>query len=161
MGILVGAGVAVALAAAGAFAERSVRERELADLRVRLSAVKVRTAAASLVVERVAGTESWRAGRPSFLECLRDVTLAFPPDGRIWATSVAVREDMRGVISGKAADAGAVVALLDDLRRNAAFRDVKLVHMREAGGESRQIAYAVSLVFVRRTGAAADDGKAR
>ena len=77
------------------------------------------------------------------------------------ANTVAVREDMRGVISGKAADAGAVVALLDDLRRNAAFRDVKLVHMREAGGESRQIAYAVSLVFVRRTGAAADDGKAR
>jgi tRNA pseudouridine-54 N-methylase len=90
----------------------------------------------------------WREQGPRFLECLRELTLAFPAEGRIWTTSLAIREDMRGLVSGKSVDDKAVLELLDQLKKDAAFTDVKLVYIREAGGNVREVAYAISFVFV-------------
>jgi len=144
-GLAVGMG---GLIVCGAYADWRSRENELRALRARLAAMKAETAPSSLLVTRVGETERWWKERVSFLECLREITLAFPSNERIWTTSITVKEDMRGVVSGKASDPGAVIALIDSLRRNPVFKDVKLVHMREAGGERREITYTVSFLCV-------------
>ena len=123
-------------------------ERDLAALRERLDAMKADTDAARRVVERVTFARGWYEQRPKFLDCLRELTLTFPMEGRIWVTGLAIREDMRVVVSGKASDERTVLDTLDRMRSGPTFTDVKLLYMREAAGSAREIAFSVTFGFV-------------
>jgi hypothetical protein len=123
-------------------------ERDLAALRERLDAMKADTEAARRVVERVTFARGWYEQRPKFLDCLRELTLTFPSEGRIWVTGLAIREDMRVVVSGKASDERTVLDTLDRMRNGPTFTDVKLLYMREAAGAAREIAFSVTFGFV-------------
>ena len=58
-----------------------------------------------------------------------------------------MREDMRTVVSGKSADKQTVLDTLDRIRGRAAFSNVKLVYMRDAGATTREIAFSMSFNF--------------
>ena len=151
---LIGAAALVALAAVGfLFADWRRSERELAGLRTRLDAMKPDVEAARSVVQRIALARGWTDQRPRFLEPLRELSLAFPSDGGIWVTNIAMREDMRTVVSGKSADKQTVLDTLDRIRATEpvagrrAFSNVKLVYMRDAGATTREIAFSMSFDF--------------
>ena len=139
--------VAALAAAAGLFAEWRRGERELAFLQERLAAMAPDIEAAQQVVDHVTQARLWTDRRPRFLEPLRDLTLAFPAEGSIWVTSLAIRGDMRIVISGKAADERSVLGLLDGIRRNASFDGAKLLYMRETTGSRRDVAFSMTFGF--------------
>ena len=43
------------------------------------------------LVDKIAVARDWYEGRPRLLDCLRDLALATPPDGRVWFTKVTIK----------------------------------------------------------------------
>jgi hypothetical protein len=123
-------------------------EEELTALRQRMADMAADIEAAEDMVEQVTLARGWRDRRPRFLEPLRELTLSFPAEGRIWITNLAVRGDMRMLVSGKSGEERIVLDLLDRIRRNGSFDGVKLLHMREAGGGARGVAFSMTFDYV-------------
>jgi len=123
-------------------------QQEIEDLRSRLEGMRVGVATAKEVVDKTAFARGWYDRRPKFLDSLRELTLAFPLEGKIWATSLAISDDMRAMVSGKAADEAAVLEVLDRLKGSPKFTDVKPLYIREVGGGTQDVSFAISLSFV-------------
>jgi len=142
--------VGAALVVAAALFVMSWREDEqnVADLQQRLDAMRADVDAAQRVVDRVSFARRWFDRRPDFLECLRDLTLAFPAEGTVWTTSLGVREDLHAVVSGKSVNEKTILDVLDRLKSTDRFEDVKLLYMRESTGETRHVSFAIRLAFV-------------
>ena len=143
------------LAATLAFLDWRREEREVTQLRQRAAAKRPDVKAAQTEVDRVLLARGWHDQRPRFLDCLLGLTNALPERG-IWVISLAIREDLRGLVSGKAGDDKAVLELLTRLQRNPAFAEANLIyiHIREAsassgpaGGSAREVAYAIGFTF--------------
>ena len=143
----------VALSAAAAVAllflllDWSGGQRELGDLTARLEAMEPEIAQARDMTGKISFARSWYDTTPRFLECLRQITDAFPEEGTIWATSVALRAEGRGALSGKAVDEKAVLDVMDRMNAAAGFSDVKLLYVREASAGSREYSFAMSFGF--------------
>jgi hypothetical protein len=126
--------------------QRSVR-LENADLERQLDDMAPAIAHAEEIVQGVGATRGWYTRRPPFLDCLTQVTKAFPEDGGIYATGLAVREDMRGVLSGKASNDQLVLALFDSLQHSDALSEVKVLYVRESRAASQEKTFAVSFLY--------------
>jgi hypothetical protein len=127
--------------------QKQVREAD--ELSRKLDEMKPAVAAAKDVLDKAAFARGWYDRRPRFLNCLRELTLTFPAEGRIWTTSLGIGEDMRGLLSGKASDEGAVLDVLDRLTKSPKFSDVKPLYIREVGGGSSEVSFAISLRFAK------------
>jgi len=148
----VGVGAAILLAG-GLFVFDLIRdEREVIDLEARLAEHAPSLAEAKDVVTKAAFARAWFRRRPQRLDCLRELTLAFPAEGGIWTTSLSMQEDMRGVVAGKATRESLVLDILDRLKANPQFCDVKPLYLRDAGRGGREVAFAMSFRFVGSDG---------
>lgn len=136
--------VALLVAAGATIADRSATKGEITAMKAQLREMAPSVASAQSVVDSVTLARGWYDRRPPVLDCLAALTRAIPEDGRIWATSLALREDMHGVLSGKATDKQLVLALLDSLQRSGAFADVRLLYVRETRGAAGEDAFAVA-----------------
>jgi len=145
-----GIGVAAAvLLATGLFVFDLIQaERDVADLETWQAENASSLAAAKDVVAKAAFARAWYRRRPRLLGCLRELTLAFPADGGIWTTSLSMQEDLRGVIAGKATTESMVLKVLDTLKANPRFSEVKPLYLRAAGRGGREVAFAMSFRFV-------------
>jgi len=128
--------------------DRSERKREIAAMQTRLDQMAPSIAEAERIVECVKQARGWYDRRPPFLDCLVALTGAFPESGDIWATSLAVRDDMRGVLSGKATDEQAVLEVLDALQQSGAFAEVKLLYIQETRGAGGESSFDISFAHV-------------
>jgi len=144
------AALAVMVAAVFLWLDTRAAANDVKQLSARLAAMAPDIASARALVERVSFARGWSDRRPSFLECLRELTLAFPAEGRVWATSLVVREDMHGVLSAKSVDESSALDVLDRLAKSRRFKDVELLHLRQATGRSRAVSFAISLTFTNR-----------
>jgi hypothetical protein len=126
------------------------RESELNDLTRELSAMKDDVTAAQAVVDRLSIGRGYfvEASRPPMLDCLRELTSAFRDDEKLWATTITLQENGKGTLIGRAADQKTVLALLDRLKKNRHFSDVKLPGgMREADARTREVSFSMSFDF--------------
>jgi len=141
--------LAAALLATGLFLlwDWQVGKGRLAALRSTLEGMTEEVEAAGTLVNRVSSARGWHDRRPGFLDCLRELTLAFPEHGRIWTNSLIVGEDMRGIIVGKSVDEREVLEVLDRLNASQSLVDIKPLYMREAGGGAQEVSFAVSFSF--------------
>ncbi|MBE3099612.1 MAG: hypothetical protein IMZ55_19100 [Acidobacteria bacterium] len=128
------------------------QQGEVDDLKGQLDAMQPSIAAARDIVHKATFAGGWYDQRPRHLDCLRELTLAFPAEGRIWTTSLAISEDMRVLLSGKAADQRAVLEVVDHLNGNPKFADVQSLHISEVGGGSLEWSFAISLRFIGASG---------
>ena len=87
------------------------------------------------------------ATNPRFLACLRAVTEAFPEEGTVWATSLALNESGVGSVVGKLTNESSFYEVFDKIDRNAAFTNTKLIHIRDVGRDSREKEFAISFTF--------------
>ncbi len=148
--ILVWAGVAAAvlLVALGVFlAGWQSDRREIATYTEQLKEISEDLAVAQDVVARLTYAESWLSAEPRFLNCLRGLTLAFPEEGSVWATSLAMNESGTGSVVGKASSPESVQDVVDKIRGDQAFADVKTIHIQDAGRGAREKEFAISFVF--------------
>ncbi len=104
-------------------------------------------AAAHEVVDRVSYASSWTSREPRLLDCLRELTLAFPEEGSVWATSLAVTENGAGSLVGKATSEASFYEVLDKIKQNKVFSHVQMIHVRDAGRDSREKEFAVNFTF--------------
>ncbi len=103
--------------------------------------------AAREIVDRVSYAGSWVSREPRFLECLRELTLAFPEEPRVWVTSLALNESGTGLLVGKTTSESSFYEVLDKIKENKVFSDVKMIHIRDAGRDSREKEFAVNFKF--------------
>lgn len=122
---------------------------EVSDLQAQKNALRESHAIAETNVSKFDLVRGWYDNRPHTLDCLRAVTLAFPTNGQVWASSITVREDMSVVLACKAQSEGDVTDLLnrfEGLRKAGTVRDVKLV-MKQMDRNSRVVTFAVTFSF--------------
>ncbi|MFH1731060.1 MAG: hypothetical protein ABIF82_05330 [Planctomycetota bacterium] len=115
---------------------------QLADLRPAVQEARTLT-------DNVTFARGWYDRRPEFLNCLREITLAFPEEGRVWAAGVTIREDMQALLSAKSVNEAAALEVLDRLKSNPRLANVKPLFIRQAGGTSRDVSFAISLSLPR------------
>jgi len=143
---------AVILPCLALFLAWRAQQGEVDDLKGQLETMQPSIAAARDVVHKATFGRAWYDQRPRHLDCLRELTLAFPAEGRIWTTSLAISEDMRVLLSGKAADQRAVLEVVDHLNGNPKFADVQSLYISEVGGGSPEWSFAISLRFAGASG---------
>ncbi|MFH1716304.1 MAG: pilus assembly protein PilM [Planctomycetota bacterium] len=138
----------VFVAGAGVFiADWHGRRADIATCTVQLEQMAEDITAAREMVDRISYASSWTSQRPEFLECLRQLTLAFPESSRVWATSLALSEEAEGSLVGKAVDEASFYEVLDGIKQNSAFSAVMMMHLRDAGGSSREKEFAMTFKF--------------
>lgn len=128
-------------------ADQAAQARQVEQLRARLQQMEPSIQAAREVVDSVNMARGWYDRRPQFLDCLVALTVSFPEQGRIWATSLAVREDMQGVLSGKAQGERLVLSLLDAMKASGQFSEAKLLFIRESRDDQMGSAFAVAFTY--------------
>ncbi len=143
---------AVVAAAAVLFIGWSIVDWQLAahavnGLTHRLEAQAGHVQEARVVREKVSLAGGWFDTRPEHLECLLELSRAFPEDGRIWATQISLSQDMRGVVSGRAVEDGVVLEVFERLQGSAAFSEVTLhggMTYPKAVARDRNLAFSIS-----------------
>jgi hypothetical protein len=143
-------GAAISLCGLFLFWDWQNDKQQVAVLTWQLEQMKEDIAAAENMVEKVSFARTWYSGRYQTLDCLRELTLAFPQEGNIWATNLVLREDMRGIISGQSVNEADVLGILDKLKANDCFSNVKMLYMRSTGRDSQDIAFAIDFSFNNR-----------
>lgn len=163
-----GGGGVVALVIVAAFLiwDNRRSQAELDRLKEHFERIRPAVTAAKKVDEKVTFAGNWFGNRPPYMGCLREVTLAFPSDSSLWATAFSLREEQKredhrgaareekpkgesykGLLTGKATDMKAVLGVLDRLKGNANFADVKSGETREAGGRSRDVTFSLTFTY--------------
>ncbi|MHC4353061.1 MAG: pilus assembly protein PilM [Planctomycetota bacterium] len=123
------------------------KNTDIAAYSERLDSISEDAAAAREMVDRMSYAGSWTSRKPEFLECIRQLTLAFPESPRVWATSLALSEKAEGSLVGKAVDKASFYEVLDKIKQNSAFSEVMMMHLRDAGGSSVEEEFAVTFKF--------------
>jgi len=117
------------------------------SLRSRLAAMKASVQDANGLVSNYRFTRTWYDRRPEFLNCLKEITSAFTEDGRIWAGSLLIREDMQAVLTGKSTSDRAVQEVVDSLIRDRRLSDVKHLYTRQSGQNLQEVSFAIALTL--------------
>lgn len=132
---------------------------EIARLEQQSRDLKPGIALASSDISRTKLARTWYDQRPGFLGCLKELTLAFPPEGRVWATRVTIQEAerVRGavldtdrinvVVTGNAEDKKAVLDALDRLTGNPRLSKAQSMYLRATGMGGREVSFALSFSF--------------
>jgi hypothetical protein len=123
------------------------RKSESAELKKQLADVDLDVKNAEGNVAKLTYGRGYFETRPPMLECLREITLAFREDEPIWVSSMNFRDTHAGQLNGKSTDQRFVLAVLDRMKKDPKFSDVKLLDMRDAGGKSKEIAFSISFNF--------------
>ena len=66
-------------------------EASVADMKRSYDRSKPEIDAAQELVDKIALTRDWYENRPRLLDCLRELTLVTPADGRVWFTKVTIK----------------------------------------------------------------------
>jgi len=143
---ILGAAVLVALIVLAVGWRRDARD--VATYSAQLEAMSGDIASARQVVERMSYAAGWTVRRPRFLDCLQELTGAFPEEGSIWVVSLALRENKQGLITGQALRESSVLGVLDALKANPAFGEVAMVYMRDAGRATNEVSFAISFKYL-------------
>lgn len=163
----VAAAAAVLVVAAAYLIDWRQKEARLADLNDSLATRKPEIETTAGIVERIAQARGWTDLRPQFLEPLRELSLTFPTDARIWVTSLAMRQDPHVGVKGKVTQQKTIGALLDHVRtvtNLAVQQDMHIVISGKAADERtvldlldrvrrRAVFDQVKLVYMRDAGA--------
>jgi hypothetical protein len=122
-------------------------EADIATYTDQLAKMSDDVTAAREIVDRVSYAGSWTSHRPAFLDCLKDLAQAFPDEPSVWAQNLALTEDGRGSLTGKATSDASFYNVLDRIREDKAFADVQLIHFRNVGRNSLEKEFAVNFTF--------------
>jgi Tfp pilus assembly PilM family ATPase len=118
-------------------------------IQTELASRKTEIERAKAVVDDLKLAEGWYdPTRPIYLDCLLEVTKAFPQEGRIWVTRLVIPDNGPVQIAGNALNEAAVLDLRDRLvAAKPTLSDVKLGPMRQASGTSNNVQFSITLTY--------------
>ena len=144
--VLAGVAVAVALTLGIIFiAGWRSEERETADLAAQLQSGKPARDEATAFKADVSLARQWFDNRAGCLGPMREVTRAFPVEGRIWATNLEIREDRQVTVTGKSLTEAAVLDVLDRLKANRKLSNIETLYVRNSGATSPAVTFSIKL----------------
>ena len=133
------------------------RENELAELQAQLESLKPQVKTAQATVDRFKyGRGYFESSRPPILDCIKEIASSFRDGERIWVTNVTYREGNRFIVTGKAADSEIALAVINRIRANPRFADVKTGSLVEADQRTREVSYSFTFQFNPIESSAAD-----
>jgi len=140
-------GVACLVTLGAVLADWQADRRDIATYEQQLELMSEDITAAREIVDRISYASSWTTQEPVFLNCLRELTLAFPEEPVIWATNFRLSENAGAALVGKAVDEESFYEVLDKIKQHKAFSNVQMIHIRDAGRNSREKEFAVNFEF--------------
>jgi len=140
-------GVACLMALVAIFVDWQADRKDIATYTQQLELMSDDIAAAKEVVNRISYASSWTSQEPVFLNCLRELTLTFPEEPLVWATNLRLSENAGAALVGKAVDEKGFYEVLDKIKEQKAFSNVQMIHIRDAGRDSREKEFAVHFEF--------------
>ena len=123
------------------------QQQAITHSQIQLRELMPQIKAAQQQVDKLTQARLWYDRRPAMLDCLRDVSQAMPEaaDGSVWITSLVLRDDLSGTLSGKAQDETSAMELVNRLRGSGRFTDVRLLHLRQTDRTSKMVSFALTL----------------
>lgn len=140
-------GVVCLLTLAAALVDWQIDRRDIATYTQQLELMSEDITAAQEIVDRISYASSWTSQEPIFLNCLRELTLTFPEEPVVWATNLRLSENAGAALVGKAVDEKSFYEVLDKIKEHKAFSNVQMIHIRDAGRDSREKEFAVHFEF--------------
>ena len=125
------------------------REGDLADVRGRLDASAPEIKTAEQTSQRIGTARGWYPeGRPPVLDCLREITDAFPDGGEpIYVLKFTLPESREGTFSGKAPDRKLVFDVVDRLNASGQLRQREgRLHARRRRA-STEVAFSITFTY--------------
>jgi len=140
-------GVACLMALVAVLVDWQADRRDIATYTQQLELMSEDITVAQEVVDRISYASSWTSQEPIFLNCLRELTLTFPEEPLVWATNLRLSENAGAALVGKAVDEKSFYEVLDKIKEQKAFSNVQMIHIRDAGRDSREKEFAVHFEF--------------
>ena len=140
-------GIVCLLALAAVLVDWQADRRDIVTYTQQLEEMSEEITAAQEVVDRISYASSWTSQEPVFLNCLRDLTLTFPEEPLVWATNLRLSENAGAALVGKTVDEKSFYEVLDKIKEQKVFSNVQMIHIRDAGRDSKEKEFAVHFEF--------------
>jgi hypothetical protein len=160
--------VLIGLIALG-YSDLQRQQTALDNLNNTLSGQKDQVAAADVFIAKVSIAEAWHGGNPRYLALLRDITNTIPDDVQTYATSLHISETpkaptsvgsnavktvevrtLTGQLTGKTGDQQEVQGIMDAMKRNRAFIEVKNTGA-EGSVRNRDVTFTINFIYLPPT----------
>ena len=142
---LAAAGAAVLVFFAGLGLDCYLQHSKVTDLNKELESLTAPSREARKQVDDFHFVQSWYDVRPEFLDCLKEISGAFPQEGRCWATKLRTRENMEVELSIKAVNREAAREVLDRLKSSPRLANVTPMFIRNTNDKSDEVSFDVLL----------------
>lgn len=121
--------------------------RAVNDLNSQLTQLSTQLVSAKNDVNRLTHARGWYDNRPTMLNSVRALTMAFPTKGQVWATSIIIRDDLTATLAAKATDEKTAINLIESLRSTPGFTDVKMLYLRQADRTTKTVSLAINYSY--------------
>lgn len=146
------AAASVVLCAAVAWADLARLHYQIDNANSDIKKLEPRLKIAEPFVNSMRFADGFVETRPRHLACLRDVTVALPPDGQTYLSGFHLQTNMKGEISGRANDNPSVVALKDKLHATKRFTNLNVrTDARDSHGSASGVSYTITFTYVPQT----------
>ncbi|MBN1628104.1 MAG: hypothetical protein JW944_16415 [Deltaproteobacteria bacterium] len=122
-------------------------KKDVSLLNARFDGMKGDMEAAKEVIQKVNMAAGWYSKRPGMLDCIKALTMTFPEEGTIWITNLALTEEMKGVMSGRATDEKSVIDILDKLKASKLFSDVQMIYLQDNSSRSQEVSFSMNFSY--------------
>ncbi len=143
-----------------AYNDLQSKQNQLSTDKAKLAQMKPQIDSADAFVSKVSFARGWQSTDPRYVACVKDITTALPKDEATYATSLLVRElttiakggkvvntgHLAGTMYGKTTDQQHVLGVIDGLKQNTAFSDVKPGGTQD-GGRGREVSFSITFVY--------------
>jgi len=129
------------------------RQNELTELTAQVNEFKPDIKAAQANVDRLKFARGFFETRPPVLDCLRELSLAFGENDRAWVNTLVLPQSGKGVITGRASDDGTILSVVDRIKKNPKFIDVKGPDTQQTDSRTREVTFTVTFTFASVEGA--------
>ena len=75
--------------------------------------------------------------------------LGFGESDRAWVTTLVLPSSGKGTLTGRAADDAVVLSVVERIKKNPKFTDVKGPNTQQADGRTREVTFTVTFTFTR------------
>ncbi len=123
------------------------RQNQLGELNAELTELAPEVKAAQANVERLKYARGFFETRPPVLDCLRELSMAFGESDRAWVSTLVLPASGKGTLTGRAADDAVVLSVVERIKKNPRFTDVKGPNTQQADQRTREVSFTVTFSF--------------
>jgi Tfp pilus assembly protein PilN len=141
---------AVAITILAGLSDAAALQRQLSQTQSQLQAMQPALDIARPFLANMQFIESFQSTRPRFLAALRDLAVAIPPqDSQTSLTNFNLRANMTGQFSGRSDNEQNVLALMDALRADGKFADLRFkLDPHTTRGHGPELSFFVTFTYV-------------